>query len=100
MTQAATTAPETAARAGEPILEVDGLGHAYGPRQIFRGLDFSIRKGEFVCIVGPSGVGKTTLLQCLTGLQKPSQGSVNFDGTDPCYKACSVFWCLSSYPFR
>jgi NitT/TauT family transport system ATP-binding protein len=80
MTQAATTSPETAARAGEAILEVDGLGHAYGSRQIFQGLDFSVRKGEFVCIVGPSGVGKTTLLQCLTGLQKPSQGAVHFDG--------------------
>ena len=79
MTQAAT-APDTAAQAGDAILNVDDLGHAYGPRQIFHNLDFSVRKGEFVCIVGPSGVGKTTLLQCLTGLQRPSQGSINFDG--------------------
>jgi NitT/TauT family transport system ATP-binding protein len=80
MTQAATTSPATTAQAGEAILKVDGLGHAYGARQIFQGLDFGVRKGEFVCIVGPSGVGKTTLLQCLTGLQKPSQGAVHFDG--------------------
>jgi NitT/TauT family transport system ATP-binding protein len=80
MTQAATTSPATATKAGEAILRVDDLGHAYGPRQIFERLDFSVRKGEFVCIVGPSGVGKTTLLQCLTGLQKPSQGAVHFDG--------------------
>ncbi|UDY24584.1 ABC transporter ATP-binding protein [Nocardioides sp. Kera G14] len=61
------------------ILEVEGLGHAYGPRQIWERLDFSVGKGEFVCIVGPSGVGKTTLLQCLTGLQRPTQGQVRFD---------------------
>jgi NitT/TauT family transport system ATP-binding protein len=80
MTQAAATAPRPATQVGEEILQVNGLGHAYGSRQIFQGLDFSIRKGEFVCIVGPSGVGKTTLLQCLTGLQKASEGSIHFDG--------------------
>jgi NitT/TauT family transport system ATP-binding protein len=80
MTEAATTAPVPTTELGEAILEVDGLGHAYGPRQIFQGLDFSVRKGEFVCIVGPSGVGKTTLLQCLTGLQRSSEGAVRFDG--------------------
>ena len=80
MTQAAATAPRPATEVGEEILQVKGLGHAYGPRQIFQGLEFSIRKGEFVCIVGPSGVGKTTLLQCLTGLQNSSEGSIHFDG--------------------
>jgi NitT/TauT family transport system ATP-binding protein len=81
MTHAPTTpAPASAALVGEDILQVKGLGHAYGARQIFEGLDFSVAKGEFVCIVGPSGVGKTTLLQCLTGLQSSTQGSVHFDG--------------------
>jgi len=65
---------------GEPLIQVKGLGHAYGPRQIFEGLDFAVERGEFVCIVGPSGVGKTTLLGCLTGLQKPTDGTVHFDG--------------------
>ena len=64
----------------ETLIKVTGLGHAYGPRQIFENLDFEVRRGEFVCIVGPSGVGKTTLLGCLTGLQNPTQGKVEFDG--------------------
>lgn len=80
MTQAATTAPAVDTDGDPNILQVNSLGHAYGPRQIFHGLDFGVRKGEFVCIVGPSGVGKTTLLQCLTGLQRSSEGSVHFDG--------------------
>lgn len=62
-----------------PIIEAKGLGHAYGPRQIFQDLNFSVDAGEFVCIVGPSGVGKTTLLQILTGLMTPTDGEVVFE---------------------
>ncbi|MCA1983240.1 ABC transporter ATP-binding protein [Nocardioides nematodiphilus] len=75
-----TQHPATPAGPGAPLISVRGLGHAYGPRQIFQDLDFSVEKGEFVCIVGPSGVGKTTLLGCLTGLQRPTDGTVHFDG--------------------
>jgi NitT/TauT family transport system ATP-binding protein len=64
----------------QPLISVMGLGHAYGPRQIFENLTFEVRRGEFVCIVGPSGVGKTTLLGALTGLQTPTEGTVEFDG--------------------
>jgi NitT/TauT family transport system ATP-binding protein len=75
-----TQNPSTPAGPGEPLISVKGLGHSYGARQIFEGLDFAVDRGEFVCIVGPSGVGKTTLLGCLTGLQQPTQGTVHFDG--------------------
>ncbi|HTW15898.1 MAG TPA: ABC transporter ATP-binding protein [Nocardioides sp.] len=75
------TAGQPAATSDTPVIQVQGLGHAYGPRQIFEGLEFSVGQGEFVCIVGPSGVGKTTLLQSLTGLLQPSQGAVVFEGT-------------------
>ncbi|MGX7724177.1 ABC transporter ATP-binding protein [Rhodococcus sp. 5G237] len=77
MTTTEATKPET--RTGT-VLEVRGLGHSYGGPQIFEGLDFTVGKGEFVCIVGPSGVGKSTLLQCLTGLLRPSQGDILFEG--------------------
>lgn len=61
-------------------LTVKGLGHAYGDNQVLQDLNFEIQSGEFVCIVGPSGAGKTTLLQCLTGLLKPTEGEVFFQG--------------------
>jgi NitT/TauT family transport system ATP-binding protein len=65
-----------------PLLQVSGLGHAYGDDVILRGVSFEAHGGEFICIVGPSGVGKSTLLQCLTGLRKPTNGSVKFKGTE------------------
>jgi NitT/TauT family transport system ATP-binding protein len=51
-----------------------------------RGIDLTVRQGEFLCIVGPSGCGKTTLLRILGGLEKPSEGDLDFrieHGDDP-----------------
>ena len=64
----------------QTVLSVQGLGHAYGDHVVLRRLDFDVAPGEFLSIVGPSGVDKTTLLQCLTGLQRPSRGEVHFEG--------------------
>jgi len=47
---------------------------------IFEGLDLNIKKGDFVSIMGPSGSGKTTLLNMLGGVDKPTEGSILFDG--------------------
>lgn len=81
MTQTPLTPSAPRSGTGAPVLQVRGLGHAYGERQVLSGLDFEVARGELMCIVGPSGVGKTTLLECLTGLRRPSEGEVVFDGT-------------------
>lgn len=68
------------------ILRVENLSKVYGSgEQVVRALDnvsFSIKKGEFVAIIGPSGSGKSTLLHILGGVDHPSSGKVWMDGKD------------------
>ncbi|MGY1813602.1 ABC transporter ATP-binding protein [Blastococcus sp. SYSU D00820] len=65
-------------------LSVRGLQKTYGSgasaKQVIADLSFDVGAGEFVCIVGPSGVGKTTLLKCLSGLTPASGGEARLDG--------------------
>lgn len=59
------------------LLQVKDLGFSYnGSRQIFKDISFEVQQGEIVCLLGPNGIGKTTLLNCLARLREPLQGSV------------------------
>ena len=58
------------------LLQVQNLAKRYGGTTIFERVNFEIAKGEFVCIVGHSGCGKTTILNVLAGLDSPSDGVV------------------------
>jgi tungstate transport system ATP-binding protein len=62
------------------IIEVAGLRHRYGDREILKGLDLSIARGETFALIGPTGAGKTTLLRILDLLEAPGSGDVYFDG--------------------
>ncbi len=64
------------------MLEVTSLIAGYGGAPILRGLDLHIAAGEIVAVLGANGVGKTTLNKVLSGLVKPDQGSIRFDGED------------------
>ena len=64
------------------ILTGTGLSKKYGDLEVVKGVSLSIDSGEFVCLVGKSGCGKTTLLSLLSGLERPTSGHVNLDGKD------------------
>jgi putative ABC transport system ATP-binding protein len=67
-----------------PSYELDGVGRSYGQGSTLvaalDALDMTIERGEFVAVFGPSGSGKTTMLQLLGALDRPSDGSIRFEG--------------------
>ncbi|MEO1289923.1 MAG: ABC-F family ATP-binding cassette domain-containing protein, partial [Chloroflexota bacterium] len=63
------------------ILSFDSLSQAYGGYDVFTGLDGKIESDSKIGLVGPNGIGKTTLLQTLAGLEDPFEGDVNTDDT-------------------
>ena len=71
----------------ETIIRVDNLTHTYGvgtpfQRSAVEGMTLEIRRGEFLGLIGHTGSGKSTLIQHLNGLLKPSSGTISLDGTD------------------
>jgi iron complex transport system ATP-binding protein len=62
------------------VVEASGVRLAYGDREVLRGIDLRAAAGERLCLVGPNGAGKTSLLRCLTGVVRPTDGIVRLDG--------------------
>ena len=65
-----------------PVLEVTGLAKRYADAVVFSGVDLRVEPGEFVAVIGESGVGKSTLLNCIAALDRSDAGSVRIDGVD------------------
>ena len=64
------------------MISVENLCKSFGDLEILKGITENIEKGEKVVIIGPSGSGKSTFLRCLNLLEKPTSGSIIFEGTD------------------
>ena len=63
-------------------VELSGIRKTFGSESVLKGIDLSIRPGEFLSLVGSSGCGKSTLLRVIAGLETPDQGKVNIGGSD------------------
>ncbi|MDD1526150.1 branched-chain amino acid ABC transporter ATP-binding protein [Bradyrhizobium sp. WBOS7] len=64
------------------MLRIEGLSAGYSTKPVLNHVSIDVGAGQFVAIVGPNGAGKTTLFKTISGIVKPSSGSITFDGVD------------------
>ncbi|MFO7263780.1 MAG: ABC transporter ATP-binding protein [Bacillaceae bacterium G1] len=64
------------------LLEVQQVSLRFGGVQVLHDVSFTVEEKEIFSLIGPNGAGKTSMLNCISGLYKPSSGSIRFDGTD------------------
>ena len=72
------------------MIRTENLHKSFGDLHVLRGVDQTIRKGEVVSIIGPSGGGKSTFLRCLNLLEKPEEGKIFFQGTEITGKGVNI----------
>jgi len=66
---------------GEPLVEMDDVGKAFGPIVALEGINLTVRAGEVACVLGDNGAGKSTLIKIIAGLHQPSVGTYEVEGT-------------------
>ena len=64
----------------QEILKVEGLNKKFGQLEVLKNINLTMKKGEVISIIGPSGTGKSTFLRCLNYLEKPTKGCITIDG--------------------
>ena len=72
------------------MIRTENLHKSFGDLHVLQGVDQTIRKGEVVSIIGPSGGGKSTFLRCLNLLEKPEKGKIFFQGTEITGKGVNI----------
>ena len=65
---------------GEPLVRIIDVHKRFGQREVLRGIDLDVRAGQVVCLLGPSGGGKSTLLRCVNHLERVDRGEIWVDG--------------------
>ena len=73
-------AAEAAAETTSAAISVQHLQMSFGTHQVLRDVDFTVRQGDVISIIGPSGSGKSTLLRCINHLERPTGGAIYYQG--------------------
>src|SRR3954471_6734572 len=71
---------ETHPVSDQPLLELRGVSKSFGSVQALTDVDFEVRHGEVMALVGDNGAGKSTLVKCVAGIHAPDSGEILFDG--------------------
>ncbi len=82
----------------QPLLQVNGLYRSFGEFQAIKSLSFDLNGGEIALLSGPNGAGKSTLLNCLSGLLRPTGGTVLVEGYDLYRQECQAKQRLAFVP--
>ncbi len=69
----------------ENFIQINHLSKSFGSNKVLKDVDFSVNKGEVVCIIGSSGSGKSTLLRCINLLEQPSGGEIIYNNENILY---------------
>lgn len=72
------------------MIKVCNLEKSFGDNHVLKGIDYEIKQGEKIVVIGPSGSGKSTFLRCLNLLENPTSGDVYFDGECITDKKCDI----------
>ena len=64
------------------MIDVRGLNKFFGERHVLTDIDFPVKRGECVAVIGPSGSGKSTLIRCINYLETPTSGMIRIDGQE------------------
>jgi branched-chain amino acid transport system ATP-binding protein len=65
-----------------PLLHVSDVSLSFGGVSALRGVNFDVQEGELFAIIGPNGAGKTSIFNCLSGVYRPQQGTIRFEGEE------------------
>jgi len=80
MTTSARTSTAQSTTASQTVAQLSDIGLTFGEFEVLRDIDLVLDQGDFVCVLGESGCGKTTLLRILAGYQQPSEGTILVSG--------------------
>lgn len=72
------------------MITVKGLKKNFGSNEVLKGIDYEIKKGEKIVVIGPSGSGKSTFLRCLNLLERPTSGDIFIDGEKITNPKCKI----------
>lgn len=79
------------------ILEIKNINKSFGKKEIFKDFSLEVKKGEMISIIGPSGIGKSTLLRCICGLEKIDSGEIIIDNNEESKRDLDVGMVFQEY---